>query len=118
MRHTRAVMHAGIANSLFPLTSTAGENLPGIPGACATRNFTYLVRGPCHWNNLDDSQEYFPNTVCKILITRFQRCVLSVIRHIFMKEILEHSGSSLSVIRLMAGVYGFIVSRIITLPLL
>ena len=25
-----------------------GENVPGIPGACATRNFTYLVRGPCN----------------------------------------------------------------------
>ena len=24
-----------------------GENVPGIPGACATRNFMYLVRGPC-----------------------------------------------------------------------
>ena len=24
----------------------SGENVPGIPGACATRNFTYLVRGP------------------------------------------------------------------------
>ena len=23
-------------------------DVPGIPGACATRNFTYLVRGPCH----------------------------------------------------------------------
>ena len=23
-----------------------GANVPGIPGACATRNFTYLVRGP------------------------------------------------------------------------
>ena len=23
------------------------ENVPGIPGACATRNFAYLVRGPC-----------------------------------------------------------------------
>ena len=23
-----------------------GENVPGIPGACATRNFTYLIRGP------------------------------------------------------------------------
>ena len=22
-----------------------GENVPGIPGACATRNFTYLIRG-------------------------------------------------------------------------
>ena len=24
----------------------AGENIPGIPGTCATRNFTYLARGP------------------------------------------------------------------------
>ena len=28
------------------LTRSGGENVPGIPGACATRNFTYLVRGP------------------------------------------------------------------------
>ena len=45
-RDARAVMHAGIANSRFPLNSAAGGNVPGIPGACATRNFTYLVRGP------------------------------------------------------------------------
>ena len=24
-----------------------GKTVPGIPGACATRNFTYLERGPC-----------------------------------------------------------------------
>ena len=24
-----------------------GKNVPGIPGACATHNFAYLVRGPC-----------------------------------------------------------------------
>ena len=24
------------------------KNVPGIPGACATRNFRYLVRGPWH----------------------------------------------------------------------
>ena len=28
------------------LTCGVGENVPGIPGACATRNFTYLARGP------------------------------------------------------------------------
>ena len=28
------------------LTCGAGENVPGIPGACATRNFAYLARGP------------------------------------------------------------------------
>ena len=47
VRHARAVMHVGIANQRFPLKSAAGENVPGIPGACATCNFTYLVRGPC-----------------------------------------------------------------------
>ena len=46
-RHVRAAMYAGIANWQFPLKSAAGENVPGIPGACATHNFTYLVRGPC-----------------------------------------------------------------------
>ena len=44
VRDARAVMHAGIANYRFPLKSAAGEC---IPGACATCNFTYLVRGPC-----------------------------------------------------------------------
>ena len=31
------------------LTRGGGENIPGIPGACATRNFTYLARGPSIW---------------------------------------------------------------------
>ena len=30
------------------LTYGGRENVPYIPGACATRNFPYLVRGPCH----------------------------------------------------------------------
>ena len=29
-----------------------GENVPGIMGACATRNFTYLVRDP--WNTMQN----------------------------------------------------------------
>ena len=37
--HARAVMmHVGIANPWW------WGNVPGIPGACATRNFMYLVR--------------------------------------------------------------------------
>ena len=28
------------------LTCCGGENIPGIPGACATRNFTNLTKGP------------------------------------------------------------------------
>ena len=32
------------------LTCGVEENVPSVPGACATRNFAYLVRGPwsCH----------------------------------------------------------------------
>ena len=29
------------------LTCGGGENVPGIPGACATYDLTYLARGPC-----------------------------------------------------------------------
>ena len=36
-----------------------GENVPGIPGACATRNFTYLVRGSLDNTNIQTQ----PNTV-------------------------------------------------------
>ena len=45
-------MHHGTCVTHMPwcmsgsLTRGGGENVPGIPGACATRNFTYLVRGP------------------------------------------------------------------------
>ena len=39
-------MHAGNANQRFPFQVGAAENVPGIPGACATRTFAYLIRGP------------------------------------------------------------------------
>ena len=35
----------------------AGENVPGIPGTCATRSFTYLARGP--WKR----HRWFPSTL-------------------------------------------------------
>ena len=31
----------------FSFEAGDGKNVPDIPGACTTRNFTYLVRGPC-----------------------------------------------------------------------
>ena len=40
VRHARAVMHVGITNPRWR------GNVLGIPGACATRSFTYLTRGP------------------------------------------------------------------------
>ena len=42
VRHARAVVHAGS----FPLKSAAGENVPGIPGACATCNFYVSGKRP------------------------------------------------------------------------
>ena len=45
-------MHHGMCVTHVPwcmsgsLTRSGGENVPGIPGACATCNVTYLVRGP------------------------------------------------------------------------
>ena len=45
-------MHHGTCVTHVPwfmsgsLTCGAGENVPGIPGDCATRKFTYLARGP------------------------------------------------------------------------
>ena len=50
MHHVTCVTHVswsmpGSLTSGF-LWSRGGENVPGIPGACTTCNFTYLVRGP------------------------------------------------------------------------
>ena len=45
MHHGTCVTHVPWCVS-GSLTSGGGENVPGIPGACATRNFTYLARGP------------------------------------------------------------------------
>ena len=46
MHHGTCVTHVPwfMAGSL---TRGGGENVTGIPGAYATHNFTYLVRGPC-----------------------------------------------------------------------
>ena len=48
MDHGTCVSHVPWCMS-GSLTRGGGENIPGIPGACATRNFTYLVRGPWHF---------------------------------------------------------------------
>ena len=45
MHHGTCVTHVPWCMS-GSLTRSGGENVPGIPGACVTRNFTYLARGP------------------------------------------------------------------------
>ena len=46
----RSFLHACVTHVPWcmsgSLTRGGGENVPSIPGACATRNFAYLVRGP------------------------------------------------------------------------
>ena len=46
MHHDTCVTHVPWCMS-GSLTRDGGENVPGIPGAGETRNFTYLVKGPC-----------------------------------------------------------------------
>ena len=55
MHHGTCVMHVPWCMS-GSLTRSGGENFPGIPGACATRNFTYLVRGPWAWFNVQQAR--------------------------------------------------------------
>ena len=50
IHHGTCVTHVPWCIS-WSLTRVGGENVPGIPGACATRNFTYLARGPGHIHN-------------------------------------------------------------------
>ena len=45
MHHGTCVKHVPWCMS-GSLTNGGREKVPGIPGACATRNFAYLVRGP------------------------------------------------------------------------
>ena len=45
MHHGTCVTHVPWCMS-ESLIRGGGENVPGIPGACATRNFAYLARGP------------------------------------------------------------------------
>ena len=58
-------MHQGTCVTHVPwcmsgsLTRVGGENVPGIPGACATRKFTYLARSPLQYSSLVWSRGLF-----------------------------------------------------------
>ena len=61
MHHGTCVTHVPWCMS-GSLTRAGGENVPGIPGACATHSFTYLSRGP--WNMCSDPIErYYTLTI-------------------------------------------------------
>ena len=55
MHHGTCITHVPWCMSRS-LTHGGGENVPGIPGACTTRNFTYLARGPFPRVSLSSSQ--------------------------------------------------------------
>ena len=59
MHHGTCVTHVPWCMSGL-LTRGGEENVPGIPGACATRNFTYLVRGPCAIGYLSLATQIMP----------------------------------------------------------
>ena len=54
MHHGTCITHVPWCMS-GSLTRGGGENDPGIPGACATRNFTYLARGPWKLQSISNS---------------------------------------------------------------
>ena len=67
-------MHHGTCATHVPwcmpgsLTRGGGENVPVIPCACATRNFTYLARGPWYWPSSPRLEYFGPH-----FINGFQR---------------------------------------------
>ena len=64
MHHGTCVTHVPWCMS-GSLTRCGGDNVPGIPGACATRNITYLVRSPCRQN-----AQIRVSTVCSCLFSK------------------------------------------------
>ena len=62
MHHGTCVTHVPWCMS-GSLTRGGGENVPGIPGACATRSFRYLIWGPLILIYLQDSIEDTPDFI-------------------------------------------------------
>ena len=63
MHHGTSVTHL---QSYMPGSLTRGgeDNVLGIPGVCATRSFTYLVRGPCNRIRLVQEQLFTVENGC------------------------------------------------------
>ena len=67
------------------LTRGGGENVPGIPGACTTRNFAYLVRSP----HQTDNESNAISLSC-MLPDRYGISDLNLILENFLMKIGEH----------------------------
>ena len=66
MHHDTCVTHVPWCMS-GSLTSGGGENVPGIPSACATHSFAYLVRGP--WLGGEQAVHHYLNQCWSNLLT-------------------------------------------------
>ena len=67
MHHGTCVTHVPWCMS-GSLTCCGGENVPGIPGACAARSFTYLARGPCYVHVICRKNTFFKLLSLSILL--------------------------------------------------
>ena len=78
------------------LTRGGGENVPSVPGACATHNFTYLARGP-KYNTLVMSHSVISQreTICKMIIRMYMNWQLPHLQFDLMHFNLICSGYSL-----------------------
>ena len=68
MHHGTWVTHVPWCMS-GPLTRGGEENVPGISGACATRNFTYLVRGPFQMQSVRQTVSYSAIPLHNVLLS-------------------------------------------------
>ena len=69
----------GSLTSGFIWSQRQGDNVPGIPGACATRNFTYLARGPLADTSRCGRCSHVPRSQGQTLVTELP--LQCVIRH-------------------------------------
>ena len=74
MHHGTCVTHVPWCMSVS-LNRSSRENVPGIPGACATRSFSYLARGPL-WRRGILWWHGFRTTLGQVMI-----CCLATSRH-------------------------------------
>ena len=68
MHHGTCVTHAPWCMS-GSLTRDGGENVPGIPGACANPNFTYLGRGPWLGSKVALPERRWSSSLMNICVT-------------------------------------------------
>ena len=84
MHHGTCVTHVSWC-MLGSLTRSGRENVPGIPGACATPNVAYLVRGPCHrviiylCNNSHTSTSHTHTNITTFQVNSSKRHILEIL---------------------------------------